>query len=588
MSKGALAFLAGLGSGYLSEGRRQEDKARQEKFDQIRFDEADRAKSEWDLNEKKRKDIAEAAKDGGEVVEDAQVVSGLAAKPATYQDKDLAASDTREGNRMLRQAPGGFAAIQGISQPAADPSTATGSNVVPMAVSEGVVPRESATPTGSQAQPIATQQGVTMTPLGRPMFQGKEYADSGTSKNAAESFNSPDARNARIAQAMRANGDHEGAMRIEANAKQAALQDFQMKVANHNWSQQIRSEGVSDAFKALKLGDSAGMVESFNKSGKYKIVGDAQITPSQIRLPDGSTRSNNIAVFNIAKQDGTVVPMKISTDELEKTLIKAEDFAKINIQAEADALKRKFDADQTDKQLKHSEKMQQASLGAQYARLAQDERHYQDGLPAGKIKNIEAALKDYTMPTEKRKELLGIDNLDQKTRLLVNSNLKESDQLQAAMNTAMAKGEWLPDSTGAKALQTRQVVLSESLRNLLGGTTTKKSADPLGLYGADTGNAEKPPSQAASAVAPNKPPVKPVRVPRASEYKGEADSQQLWSNLKSIAATVGSGIKTVGDNYDKIEKTDELRKVRSRIESNLMLTEAQKKFAIDNGLLTKD
>ncbi|MFZ6658119.1 hypothetical protein [Undibacterium sp. TJN19] len=100
MANGALAFLAGLGSGYLNESRRQEDKERQDKFDQIRLDEAERNKSDWDFKEKPRRDIAKAAQDGGPVVDDAQVVSGLATNPSKYQDKDLAASDVRGGNRI--------------------------------------------------------------------------------------------------------------------------------------------------------------------------------------------------------------------------------------------------------------------------------------------------------------------------------------------------------------------------------------------------------------------------------------------------------------------------------------------------------
>lgn len=567
MSKSALAFLAGIGSGYLAEGRRQEDKARQDKLDQIRFDEADRTKSEWDLAEKKRKDIADAAKDGGPVVDDAQVVTGLSTQPVTYQDKNLADADVRQGNRMLQQAP------------------------APIAATQGIMPRDPATQSTNQATTtpsIATQQGITMAPLGKPMFQGKEYADPATAKAAVDTYNSPDARNARIAQAMRANGDHEGAMRMEANAKQAALQDFQMKVANHNWARQVKSEGVGDAYEALKLGDASGMTEAFNKSGKYKISGEVGITPSQVKLPDGSVRQNNIATFNIVKEDGTVVPMKVSAQELEKTLIKAEDFAKINMEEEYRALNRAWTSKEDDKKLASAERMHRESMGVQYAQMRQAEQHYQDSLPAGKIRLIESAIKDYTMPEEKRKEMLGIDNLDQKTRLLVNSNLKESDQLQAAMSSAMAKGEWQADSPGAKALLVRQAVLSESLKNMLGAPVGKKSADPLGLYGADATKNGTPASQPATTNSSAKTPLKVNTVPRASEYKGESDGQQLWNNMKSIASTVGTGLKSVSDNFDRIDKADQIRSVRSRIENNQVLSDAQKRIAIDNGLLRKD
>lgn len=603
MSKGALAFLAGLGSGYLSEGRRQEDKARQEKFDQIRFDEADRAKSEWDLNEKKRKDIAEAAKDGGEVVEDAQVVSGLAAKPATYQDKDLAASDTREGNRMLRQAPGGFAATQGISQPAADSSTATGSNVVPMAVSEGIVPRESATPTGSQAQPIATQQGVTMAPVGKPMFQGKEYADSGTAKTAAESFNSPDARNARIAQAMRANGDHEGAMRIEANAKQALVQDFQMKVAKHNWGRQIIEEGTADAAKALRAGDALGMETAFNKSGKYKIAPGLQIAPTETKSPDGTIKRTNIATFNILKEDGTIVPMKMSTDELEKTVLSAKEAMALDLQAEANAFEREYKTNTFKEQVRSHKAHEGISYGQLALAQKKDQREaesYKRQSPEGQVDFIEKALGTPFAPDERKKLLLKAAGLGEK----VEDHMKLAESLATeAVKAGTLKVEDAPalvqKIVGSFTTFKNNSVLEGVVKTELG--KAKGSPEYAGLYQDAIKKNMTPeqlkvmgfdppqkPTSTATASAATGAQSKPLAVPRASEYKGESDKDYFLGKAKSIASTIGTGIQAYGDRFTEIERREEFRKVKGLIEDNRQLTFEQKKFAIENGMLRKE
>ena len=64
MSKGALAFIAGLGSGYLNQQQREEDQARRDKIDKISLDRADREKQEYDDKQALKAKIGEASKPG--------------------------------------------------------------------------------------------------------------------------------------------------------------------------------------------------------------------------------------------------------------------------------------------------------------------------------------------------------------------------------------------------------------------------------------------------------------------------------------------------------------------------------------------
>ena len=571
MAKGALSFLAGLASGYLNQKQKQDEKERQDKFDQIRLDEAARNKAEWDRKDTLNKSIAEAAQDGGPIVEDAQADDAspspssspvIPAIPDTKTDTAVEANTlsvatapqpfATQGTGLLPQT--GTLAAQPASAPAqpdlAGPDASIKINPAPedaakpatLAASIGldtkIYPATSANPDSPDAvspsgaaitadpayvakpgnpdtaavpgtaTALAGNQGISVRSPGKPMFMGKQYESTADAQKAMDTYNSADARNERIAKALRANGDHEGAMRLEANARQAQLADFQQKVIKHNWGRQILSEGVEDSYKALLKGDPAGMAEAFNKSGQYKISGDIDITPSTIKLADGTTRPSNTASFNIVKQDGSIVPMKINADELGKTLLDAKDAAKFDIEKEQKAIERAFQIAENDKVRAQNSKQHKESLGVQYARLRQ-EQQYQD-------------------------------------------------------------------------------------RVLDASAAAKKYADPLHVFTPQEPSSGKPPAQTvtattaapASVPTPAPPPAKPI--PKSSEYKGISDGQKFLNDVKSVASTVGSGLKSINDNFDRIKTADQLRNIRSRMESNLVLSDEQKQIAIENGLMSKD
>lgn len=310
MSKGALAFMVGLGTGYLNASKAKDDKERQDKFDQINLDRGAREKAAADREESIRTGIAGAAKNE-EVNNDAQLVTGIAAKPAIYENKDLASSDVREASRMLRAAPAPIAA-QGII-PKQDVTQVSASADAIGATPQQVSPQE----------PIAAQ-GISMAAVGRPMFKGKEYADSAAAQAAADRYNSQDSRNARIAQVYRANGDHLGAMDLEAKAKQGQAADFTMKVAQHDYAKKLKDEGVFDAAAAMRRGDAAGVKSAFNAGGQYKIDGDVTIAPVEKDIPGVGKKTTYQATFNAIGPDGQPKQVSYNSHDLGMQLMPVE------------------------------------------------------------------------------------------------------------------------------------------------------------------------------------------------------------------------------------------------------------------------
>ena len=415
MAKGALSFLAGLTSGYLTQKQREEDKERQEKFDQIKLDEAARNKAEWDRADKIRDDIAAAAKKEDTITDDAQVVTGISDRPSVYQNKDLAAADIREVRRMLAQAPAPLAPVSstaltagvtaaasnttdataaGISTntntnvstgtsagtsaasntlaasanqasngikpgllPAAASTAAPASASTPAATTDSTsnsttaattvpatattaiaaaktastapasvtaeIPGTSANGNGSilatqgtglgrqdaavpdqansQAagqtagttadkiadkavdQPLdkaadiadtaanpaasaastAASQGISMTPLNKPMFMGKEYADSAAAKKAMDAYNSPAARDARVADAYRRNGDYAGAAKAEAEAVRREAESINLQNLK---TQEARKEFGRGMVSSYANGGAGGLMQFLSES----------------------------------------------------------------------------------------------------------------------------------------------------------------------------------------------------------------------------------------------------------------------------------------------------------------------------------
>lgn len=109
----ALAFLAGLGKGYMSESMRQSDKTRQDKMDQIKFDEADAAKAERDRLKSMRAQMGDAA---APVTADPNMVA-----PASMDNRDVGQPGEQpllqEGYRVGNQTFPDQAAAQAAAMP---------------------------------------------------------------------------------------------------------------------------------------------------------------------------------------------------------------------------------------------------------------------------------------------------------------------------------------------------------------------------------------------------------------------------------------------------------------------------------------
>lgn len=88
MSSGILSFIAGLGTGYVSQTERERDRAGQEKLDQIAFDRADAEKKDRERKAAGDQALIDNGKDV--TVNDGATVTGVSAQPTTYDSANVA------------------------------------------------------------------------------------------------------------------------------------------------------------------------------------------------------------------------------------------------------------------------------------------------------------------------------------------------------------------------------------------------------------------------------------------------------------------------------------------------------------------
>lgn len=101
MGGAAIAFLSGLGAGYLSQTEKNKDRERQTKLDQVTFDRADRETETYNREKKDRDALREA---GTPVkVNSNAAMLGTSGQPTLYEDAGVAGSDYRQARNMAEQ-----------------------------------------------------------------------------------------------------------------------------------------------------------------------------------------------------------------------------------------------------------------------------------------------------------------------------------------------------------------------------------------------------------------------------------------------------------------------------------------------------
>jgi polyhydroxyalkanoate synthesis regulator phasin len=546
MSKGALAFIAGLGTGYLNQKNREDEKARQDKFDQIALD---RAADEKADRERKKKTVSEV----GEASQEARAVE--------VQDHS-------------------------VSSPASNARTDDVA-ALPIAA-QGIISSQSEQPPTSTS-PIASQ-GIQ-----KSTWQvGKQsFSDSDSANKAAQEYNKPETRNARIAQVYRSNGDHETALRIEEQTKQAEFADFKMKVARHEWGRKLVDEGIVDVAKAANIGDAAGMLKAMNATGDHKAQ-NLTLTPVDTKLADGTPRRTYIANYELIKPDGSVQKMQSTSTDLMKLSLSANDALSFNMQEEAKAFMRKHQDDTFAEQKRSNRAQEGISAGHFKLSQAREQREadsFRRQSPEGQIDFIEKAIGVLFSKDDRRKYLLKAAGLGEKTE---DHQKFAQDIVMEQVKAGTLTAAQAPDAVGAvvqgfaiaKQKQINESTIKSELSKLVGkpeyvdaykeALATGATPEYLKTLGFDNpvNQIEKKNKNIAGSGV-----LKPTPI-KASEYQGESDGARLLTNVKS-------GIDSIRKQDAEHKAARKLEGVKYRIKNNLSLSDEAKEIAIENGLLLK-
>lgn len=243
MGKNALAFVAGLGGGYLQAQQRQQEQDRQDKLDKIQTDRAAREQTEFDQRRADSQTLRDAARPAN-----VQEGAGGMLRPDTMDNRDVGLPENAE------------------------------------------LPNGGLSP---QAYRV----------------NGQGYDAQAPALAAAKAYDSPQALAARQAAALNQVGQPAQALQL-----QNSQADLDTKHAER--VRKVREENIVDALQALRRGDGKSMVAAFNKSGDYKIDGDAMLTPEVREIPGVGKVTTHNATFNVVGPDGKAVPMTVNSHDL--------------------------------------------------------------------------------------------------------------------------------------------------------------------------------------------------------------------------------------------------------------------------------
>lgn len=556
MGKGALAFIAGLGTGYLNQKNREEEKARQDKFDQIALDRGADEKLERERKKKITSELGTASQEG-------QIVE--------IEDKSF-----------IPQQP--IAASTGVQNSESQPQQV--SQTSPIAA-QGISPLKTET-SGVQPRtlvPIASQG------LSKSSWQmgGKSFSDAESANKAKQEYDTSESRDARAAQIHRNNGDYATALDLEAKSKQASLIDFQTKVEQRKYARSLQQEGVFDAAAALRRGDAASVKKAFNESGQHKIDGDVVVSPVDRDIPGVGKKTTYQATFNVIGPDGTPKQVSYNSHDLSMQLMPVEKA----LDWDHTIFKEKNRQDQWEQEFGQRKKTDAVNTGisAGHLKLSQDREKRQT--IEGQLQEKERAL-GRKLSQEERNNMLGIDTMPQAIKMQAASLLKEQEQISQALNKAQADGTFVETDKDGKPnpLMVRSASLNMQLEKIL--NYKNKVNDPLGIMSANpqgtqiasqAGYQIKP--QESAGTATSKTPTAPPPI-KASEYKGVTDTDKLKQRVKTIGETIGAGIDYVKAKDREIAYERKLSEVRQRMADRLELNPEQEKIAIEAGLMVND
>jgi hypothetical protein len=260
MANNALAFVAGLGTGYLSSKEREKDRARQEKKDAQDQELHDARMHE--INKTKKRDEALAKAYQETTVNEGAVTLDISGKPVVYESADVAGSDYRQARALQDRAP--------MDTPAAQAS------VAPVVPTGQIQANGAAVPAPALIPPVAAAPTPIAPPKATFAAGGIAYGDKASAQSAATAANAPDAQNKRAAQALRAMGDPAAAAALEATGRQAKLADIQLSQAEKQQVHEAAFREVTEAFARQGWNALPKIYENYNDGKTAKVAEDGK------------------------------------------------------------------------------------------------------------------------------------------------------------------------------------------------------------------------------------------------------------------------------------------------------------------------
>lgn len=440
MSNAAIAFLAGMGGGYLSQKDKNREQERQDAKDAMQKQEFDARMAELDQAKKDRQALRDAGTAATVNTNAATLDTGDGPKvydmPAGVDSTGVAQSDARQFSRLQ--------ANTAAQQPAAQPQPSMAAQVgagQPAPVDQTAQPI-----VADPAQPTAPA-APAITPTVAPAFavRGTAYPNQAAAQGAADQYNATDAYNQRVIAATRGIDP--------VKAIQLDQQTTEFKAKQLAAARQLKKEGVLDTAEAFQRGDVDAMKKAFNSGGDAKIVGDIQIKPESRDIPGVGTIPGYSATFTVQNKDGTTQTITRNSVDTNMALMPFKQLLDVNLANKKQA----------------SEGDLNAAKVNYYNSFANQKDALADNVGNGKPGSIDR-----------------MSEIDKATLLNIN---KQRDAITTAIIKGRADGSFQEDSPGAKALNTQLATLNLKQQQLQEKYGDGGSApDPMGLRGSKGGS----------------------------------------------------------------------------------------------------
>lgn len=555
MGKGALAFIAGLGTGYLNQKNREEEKARQEKFDQIALDRADRERQDYEKKQNLERSISEASKPGAIKYED------VAHEGIPMQS----AQDPLPGEEPVQVASTPIAS-QGVGLSKDDAPTNIRPPMAPVA-SQGI---------GGYTRKVT--------------FNGKEYADENAAKSDIDLYNKPEARDARIVQAYRNAGDHQAALDIEGKTSRIKGDAIHTEASQLNLNQAKEQEA--------RLTFGRGMVNAYSSGGGAGLMsflsdshadGESGAVKFEQQLsPDGkiasvfktTSKGDRIKVGDVPNtEDGWHSAMFRMQKGLDPNALFAHSAAIKKQEWEerkVSATEKKADA--ADKRADANDRRTDALIAGVIGQRGISGKQKEDApiWDSGADKTLVGL---FTRKDEARNETIDSTGILFAKKIGVAIASQNGGDSFSAAHQAATTDNRLRIKAGNDPQKLAE--LRSQYLDSISGQRANNPSDNTAQQ--PSPKAQGKPSGSAAGESPSvAPPVK------ASEYKGITYAEKLKQGMKTIGETIGSGIDYVKEKDQQIIRDRNLHEVKQRMKDGLDLNAEQKKIAIDAGLMIDD